>query len=228
MPVLSRLSQSPGTPRFSQGNSRPSDAICTSPRRGPGAPNGSASIASPPSHPGAPPLHLLDKPVRVQCPVSNQSPELEAPEWVRHCRRDRGPVLEEEQTARDGQERPRPPLSCSSNPRRNSQCPVSRSPLATDAFRGARTIAPSANAHSKSGSYDNASETLEDAVPLPEPRRKIAPRTSRPHPPQNALDKKAAVSRGDPAVALPSAETVLSSFMVKPALFASCALDGAC
>ena len=85
-----------------------------------------------------------------------------------------------------------------------------------------------------------APKPLEDAVPLPEPRRKIAPRTPRPHPPQNALDKKAVVSRGDPAVALfsadggamrartASAEIVLSSFMVKPALFASCAFDGAC
>ena len=111
-----------------------------------------------------------------------------------------------------------------------AQCPVSRSPLAPDAFRCAWTTVPSANAHSKSGSSDNASET----------RRKIAPRTSRPHPPQNALDKKTVVSRGDPVVALPSAdggamrartasaETVPSSFMVKPALFASCALDGAC
>ena len=69
------------------------------------------------------------------------------------------PVLEEEQNARDGQARPRPPLSCSSNPRGNGQCPVSRSPLAPDAFRCAWTIVPSANAHSKSGSSDNASET---------------------------------------------------------------------
>ena len=33
------------------------------------------------------------------------------------CRRDRGPAPEEEQNAQDGEARPRPPLSCPSNPR---------------------------------------------------------------------------------------------------------------
>ena len=41
----------------------------------------------------------------------------------------------------------------------------------------------------ENASLRKAPEPLENAVPLPEPRRKIAPRTSRPHPPQNALDK---------------------------------------
>ena len=36
------------------------------------------------AHPGAPSLHLLDKPVRVKRPVPNKSPELETPEQVRH------------------------------------------------------------------------------------------------------------------------------------------------
>ena len=53
-------------------------------------------------------------------------------------------------------------------------------PLAPDAFRCAWTTVPSATAHSKSGSSDNA--------------------------PENALDKKTVVSRGDPVVALPSAD----------------------
>ena len=150
-----------------------------------------------------PPLHLPGRPVRVQRPVPNQSPELETLKQIRQCRRDCGPVPEEEQSAQDGQARP--PLSCPSKPRRSGQCPVSRSPLAPDAFRGARTIAPSIKTYSKSGSSDNAPETRWK-TPLLARRRKIAPRTPRPHPLKPSRRHSS----------------------LNPLSFASCAFDGAC
>ena len=66
---------------------------------------------------------------RRPAPRPQSEPRTRDPRADPACRRDRGPAPEEEQTAQDGQARPRPPLSCPSNPRRSGQCPVSRSPL---------------------------------------------------------------------------------------------------
>ena len=141
-----------------------------------------------------------------------------------------GPRSEEEQSAQDGQARPRPPLSCPSKPRGNGQCPVSRSPLAPDAFRGARTIVPSANARFESRDH-------------PTTHRKRAERSRHGHPVRTrrktpSTNRRLSLAVTPRSLFFPptgamrarnaSAETVPSSFMVKPALFASCALDGAC
>ena len=141
-----------------------------------------------------PPLHLPGRPVRVQRPVPNQSPELETLKQIRQCRRDCGPVPEEEQSAQDGQARP--PLSCPSKPRRSGQCPVSRSPLAPDAFRGARTIAPSIKTYFEVGVIrQRIGNALENASPGKAPEDRATDTPSAP------------------------AETVPSPFIVKPALF---------